>query len=479
MSYYHTHRPQQFADLIGQEPIVIVLKEALRAKRLAHAYLFAGERGTGKTTTARLLAKAVNCEGRIKNDQLLDDIEPCNDCSICQAINRASCLDVVEIDAASNRGIEEIRQLKEQIRFKPQEARKKVFIIDEVHMLTKEAFNALLKTLEEPPEELLFILATTEVHKLPATVISRCQRFDFQSPSALVISQYLERICRCEAIEASTPALAQIAQLAHGSFRDATTLLEQLAVSKKKVSLESVIEIFGLAPHELLSRYLASLAGQEDKVLLADLGLYFSKGGSGQAFLDQLFDELDRELKSDTLPGKAMLLLKSLVELKQQVKYSPISQLPLLAAVATSQSAPSHIASQLSGKEQPQKPKPPADIEPKNPALHQVEVAKQIPPAKLPATRLADDWQKTIDKLMEAKQSSLVAILRTAEPLTWQPPILRVAVQFKFHADQLTRQKNRAILESALDECFGCPVELKLEVQAMSDLAAVVEEIAL
>src|SRR5512136_808315 len=202
--FYRKWRPQTLADVVGQEPVTRTLANALATGRVAHAFLFCGPRGTGKTSTGRILAKALNCLTNGKG-------EPCNSCSMCQAFNEGRALDLVEIDGASNRGIDEIRDLREKINFAPNVARFKVYIIDEVHMLTEPAFNALLKTLEEPPPHAIFILATTEVHKVPLTILSRCQRFDFRRlPQAAVVNK-LEDICGHEGIKAEPQALALIA----------------------------------------------------------------------------------------------------------------------------------------------------------------------------------------------------------------------------------------------------------------------------
>lgn len=512
MSFYHRYRPQQFSHLVGQEHVSRILQEALRSDRLAHAYLFCGTRGTGKTTTARLLAKAVNCGQLTKKD-----MEPCNACDLCQAIASDSCLDVVEIDAASNRGIEEIRQLQDQIRFRPQLAARKVVIIDEVHMLTKEAFNALLKTLEEPPSYLLFVLATTEPHKLPATVISRCQRFDFMTPGTTAISQYLSRIAEAEKLKIEEPALTRLAELAHGSFRDSSTILEQLATSGQSITLELVVTNLGLPAEELLDRYLAALGGQDDSSLVADLQHYFNRGGNPAAFIDAACYRLESQL----VAGQAMAasrVLSRLARMKYQLRYVPSGQLPILAAlsdetpvVSNAGSVPSKntentaLTGNVSANKTALPPVPPVTIsvpvaqkvevaaaapspEPAKPPVIMgepssdtetvtVQVAEQVPPAELPEGSLTDRWQLALEKLITDSQSSMVAILRTAKPLGWQPPVLRIGVQFPFHADQLGRTKNRGILEAVMSDCLGSPVRVELEVLPANDLASAVSEI--
>lgn len=223
MSYralYRVWRPQRFSDIVGQQHVTRTLQNALQQKRFSHAYLFSGPRGTGKTSAAKVMAKAVNCEQG-------PGPEPCNACTSCQHITEGSLLDVVEIDAASNRGVDEIRDLRDKVKYAPTEVRTKVYIIDEVHMLTPEAFNALLKTLEEPPRHVLFILATTEPYKLPLTIISRCQRFDFHRVGAQDMVTRLAYICEQESIQIEQSALFVIARMAEGGLRDALSLLDQ------------------------------------------------------------------------------------------------------------------------------------------------------------------------------------------------------------------------------------------------------------
>ncbi|WP_058300975.1 DNA polymerase III subunit gamma/tau [Gorillibacterium timonense] len=239
IALYRSWRPQTFADVVGQAHVVRTLQNALKENRLSHAYLFNGPRGTGKTTLARLLAKAVNCERG-------PAVEPCNECDACRRIAEGSVIDVLEIDAASNRGVDEIRDLRDKTKYSPTEVRRKVYIIDEVHMLTTEAFNALLKTLEEPPEHVMFILATTEPHKLPATIISRCQRFDFRRVSTEEQTDWLERICRTEGFVADRDALQYIAKLSEGGMRDAVSLLDQISsYSDERITYQTVVTITG------------------------------------------------------------------------------------------------------------------------------------------------------------------------------------------------------------------------------------------
>ncbi|HET7012010.1 MAG TPA: DNA polymerase III subunit gamma/tau [Anaerolineales bacterium] len=261
---YRKWRPRSWDEVVGQDHVIQTLRHAVRSQRLAHAYLFAGPRGTGKTTTARLLAKAANC--------LADDpaARPCNACAPCQAINEGRFLDLIEIDAASNTSVDDVRDLRDKINFSPNEGRYKVYIVDEVHMLSTAAFNALLKTLEEPPSHVLFILATTEVHKIPATVLSRCQRHEFRRVPVAVMIEHLRQRCEAEGLNAEPSALALIARQATGSLRDAISLLDQLASTDEKVTLERAEQVLGTASGETVRLVAEAISGgQVDRGLTA------------------------------------------------------------------------------------------------------------------------------------------------------------------------------------------------------------------
>ena len=266
MSYvalYRTWRPQDFDGLVGQDHIRTALTNALEMGKIAHAYLFTGPRGTGKTSTARILAKALNCEKG-------PTAHPCNECNNCKQITAGSSMDVIEIDAASNRGIDEIRQLRERVSFAPVNCRYKVYIIDEVHMITTDAFNALLKTLEEPPEHVVFILATTEPQKIPATIHSRCQRYDFHRVGVEDIAKHLAKVAKGSGIDADADALHLMAIQADGGMRDAVSLLDQCAVMDKKVTALTVRQVLGIVGRESL-RKLVTLLGRQD--LTGSLGV--------------------------------------------------------------------------------------------------------------------------------------------------------------------------------------------------------------
>lgn len=265
---YRLYRPQKFAEFVNQETVKRTLQNAILSNRIAHAYLFAGTRGTGKTTMARLFAKTINCTDPKKTKM---SIEPCGQCPSCLDIERGKSMDLIEIDAASNRGIDEIRELKEGIKFAPVKTRYKVFIIDEVHMLTTPAFNALLKTLEEPPEHALFVLATTDAEKLPATILSRVQRFDFKRLSGKDIAQKLTQIAQKEKIDIEPQATMLLSRLADGSIRDAESLLSQLVAfsADKKITLDEVEQVIGALRFEKIQRFLSDLARQDSRAAIA------------------------------------------------------------------------------------------------------------------------------------------------------------------------------------------------------------------
>ncbi|OGO77188.1 MAG: hypothetical protein A2Y23_01820 [Clostridiales bacterium GWB2_37_7] len=292
---YRKWRPRKFEDVFGQEHVTETIKNEIKSNKISHAYLLCGTRGTGKTSTARLLAKAVNCSKRV-------DFDPCDSCNSCISINEGSSIDVIEIDAASNRGIDDIRNLREAIKFTPTMGKYKVYIIDEVHMLTNEAFNALLKTLEEPPAYVMFILATTEPHKLPATILSRCQRFDFKRISIQNIMNHLSAICKHEGMEAEDAALRIIARNADGAMRDALSILDQCAVyAGKNISERTVLEVLGISGDQhLMEIGEAILLGDASKSIL---------------IIDELSDggkDINQFIKDITAHYRNLLMIKIL-----------------------------------------------------------------------------------------------------------------------------------------------------------------------
>lgn len=282
VALYRKWRPKSFADLVGQEHISKTLANAILSEKVGHAYLFSGPRGTGKTSTAKIFAKALNCEQG-------PTPEPCNECSACKKINEGSSMDVFEIDAASNRGIDEIRDLRETVKFAPVDGRYKVYIIDEVHMLTAEAFNALLKTLEEPPAHVVFILATTEAHKVPATIQSRCQRYDFKRITVDHIQNRLSVIAAATGLQADDEALKIIAVHADGGLRDALSILDQCAaLADKVIDVDTVRRILGLVGHEWIWKLTEALADRSAATILKILTALLDEGKDVKQILAEM-----------------------------------------------------------------------------------------------------------------------------------------------------------------------------------------------
>lgn len=346
---YRKHRPQAFDEVVGQEHVVNAIRNSLKLERIAHAYLFSGPRGVGKTTMARLIAKALNCLNK-KN-------RPCNSCVSCNSFNESRAMDLIEVDAASNRGIDEIRELREGVRFVPTQGQYKIYIIDEVHMLTKEAFNALLKTLEEPPAHAVFVLATTEIEKVPATIISRTQHYEFRRPGIAQITERLEMIAKKERVTLDPDANQLIAIAAEGGIRDAESILGQImAVEDKTITVEIVENILGLPKREMAKKIFFAIAKKDPLSALAvvqeltDAGhdlIYVSKLLM-RYFRSAMLLKTDASLKSfivnDFLPDEMECIITNLptfttsqlshavttiFQNMQQFKKSPIPQLSL------------------------------------------------------------------------------------------------------------------------------------------------------
>ncbi|MCC7129878.1 MAG: hypothetical protein B6D39_12505 [Anaerolineae bacterium UTCFX2] len=283
---YRKWRPQTWDAVVGQQHVVQTLHNALAADRIAHAYLFAGPRGTGKTTTARLLAKAVNC----LNADL--SARPCGECEHCQAVEQGRFLDLIEIDAASNTSVEDVRDLRDKINFLPNQGKYKVYIVDEVHMLSTAAFNALLKTLEEPPTHAIFVLATTEAHRIPATVLSRCQRHEFRRIPVVEIIQHLEQVAQSESIQVEAEALALIARQSTGAMRDAISLLDQLASTGQTITLAWVQEALGTAASQAVLTLVDALIEKDPACLLDTVHTALDSGSDPRQFARQIVDYL-------------------------------------------------------------------------------------------------------------------------------------------------------------------------------------------
>ncbi len=294
-------RPQTFDQVVGQRPIVKTLQNSLKRNRVAHAILFSGVRGVGKTTLARIMAKAINCQSK-------DEIRPCNTCNSCKEITAGSALDLIEIDGASNRGIQEIRELKEKIKFMPTSCKYKIIIIDEVHMLTTEAFNALLKTLEEPPEHVHFMFATTELHKIPITILSRCQQYELKRIPATELSDHFNALATSEGVEIDPPALSLIVREAEGSVRDGLSLLDQVfSFGEKHITTQDVTEVLGLVDRDILLNLTGALLSGDRAASLQSLENIFAFGMDIKRFCSDLL-ECFRTLLLTKIDGCADLI---------------------------------------------------------------------------------------------------------------------------------------------------------------------------
>jgi DNA polymerase III subunit gamma/tau len=294
-SLYRRHRPGSFDEVVGQQHVVRTLRNAVEQGKVHHAYLFVGSRGTGKTSMAKILARSLNCERGGPT------VTPCGECESCVTIAAGTSVDVIEMDAASNRSVDDVRDLRERVAYAPAGGHWKVYILDEAHMLTKEAWNAFLKTLEEPPPNTVFVLATTESHKVMATIADRCQRFDFQRPSLEQISEVLNRVAATESIELDEGATAMIARSASGSFRDALGTLDQLvAFGGSQVSLESVLEVLGAADAELLFEAVDAVAAEDPKAVLLGVERMARSGRDPSQFARDLLGHLRHLLVTQT-----------------------------------------------------------------------------------------------------------------------------------------------------------------------------------
>jgi len=444
---YRQYRPQKFAELVGQDHITDILKRAIEGDKLTHAYLFYGPRGTGKTTTARLLAKRVNCQKPIA-------AEPCGKCDSCQALVKGAHVDVIEIDAASNRGIDDIRALRDRVSLVPAMGSYKIYIIDEVHMLTREAATALLKTLEEPAEKVLFVLATTELHKVLPTILSRCQVFRFRRATPEAMKGRLETLLRKEKRQAEAAAIEFVIDRADGCYRDAESMLGQaLTLQAGELKQDVLVEWLGLPPREMLENFLAALLAGESGSAVAVIDQAYGEGYD----LDQWLQESIRSARDKALANNADMarwsqIVRVLLQALQDLAYVPEPMIALHLAILT--------VCSTTGKT----PKEEVVPEVKQPA-RTAAPERPVPAVARPATKVVKTsangasqvvavWDRLITGI---KENNPVAstFLRAVEPITWSDGVVTMRANFSLHKTFFDKPENKKLVGEKLGELLN------------------------
>ena len=506
--FYRKWRPQRLDQVVGQEAMAQTLRNAVAQGKTAHAYLFCGPRGTGKTSTARILAKAVNCDAPQSG-------EPDNTCESCVAINEGRALDLIEIDAASNRGIDDIRSLREKVHFAPSEARHKLYIVDEAHMLTEPAFNALLKTLEEPPPYAIFVLATTEVHKVPLTIISRCQRFDFRRIPLEAAEARLAKLCQDEGVEAAPKALAIIARSSAGSLRDAENLLEQALVSYgSPLNEDQVRDLLGLSSDEKAVELVGHVVGGAVKEGLGVINQVAGDGVDLRQFHRSLMehlraalllksgaaaslgypDELKERLKLVVEGASMERLVRALnIFAAAELRRDSASPLPLeLALVESSLSpavpaaapAPAAAASPAPAAprasraapkiEPPAMPKPPSVSRPP-PRANELGPPADEPHEKPsdPLQRLESQWESIVKSLRteKGKRFNLAALLRSSTEREVEDGTITLKYSHTSHLERMQEELEDPRAGKVLRDAFAGAMEGPYEIRASADSA--------
>lgn len=490
--FYRKWRPQSFRDVCGQEHIKKTLENAISERKVAHAYLFTGPRGTGKTTMARLLAKALNCE-QIDYKTKSGSFEPCNECPSCKEISDGQSLDVIEIDAASNRGIEEIRELREKVKFAPVRSPFKVFIIDEVHMLTREAFNALLKTLEEPPKHVIFILATTEPHKILPTIISRCQRYDFRKGNLSEIVGKLSEVSKEEKIKLDQEAVKLIARMADGSFRDALSLLDQIASVtgiKKSVSDKDVQVALGLADHQNVKQFFEFLVLGNVSGIVNLLNMIVDSGCDMVTFCNQMIDRVRSMILVKSGVEKMIIAtdwtdeewielanlaikfqIQELIELLDgfvaavgDIKRSPIEQMPLeILAIEWMQKNGKILEEgkklSIVYEDEPVKVQDLVKV-PIDETVVNVDAVSSLGEKVEEVSNQGEVWVSVVDKV-KPQNHSLYTLLKDAHLKVIDNEKAVVGVRFRFHSERMYDLKNRKLIEDAIESVCGRSLRLE------------------
>jgi DNA polymerase III subunit gamma/tau len=459
VSYYQKYRPEKIADL-DLESVRRELTKILGGDKIGHAYFFVGPRGSGKTSAARILARVVNCEKSEKKYQ-----EPCGECEACKAIKKQAAVDVIEIDAASHRGIDDIRDLRERVKLAPVILRKKVYIIDEVHMLTNEAFNALLKTLEEPPAGVMFVLCTTESHKVPETIVSRCVRVIFSKASPDEIRRSLAKVVKGEKLEIEDGALELLAMSVDGSFREGHKLLEQLAAEGKKIKAETVREGLGLAAVGEIDRLMKEVEAGEVKKVSAGV-MELEKGGiDALALIRECLEYWQTKIRELVMEGKRIgkferEMVGGLVGLAAQVKGVAVPFLPI--EVFLLEMAQKQGAQEVREKGEETKEK---EEDEKDDLKGKLEVKESEEPFKVERVEIKRGKCVGFDQVMETwsqyltnltpKNHSVAGLLRSAKPKKVEDNCLIIEVFYKFHKEQLEQEVKRAMLEEEAARLWG------------------------
>jgi DNA polymerase-3 subunit gamma/tau len=461
---YRKYRPQVFGEVFGQEHIIETLKKALELDRVAHAYLFTGARGVGKTTVARILAKAVNC--------LADKNKPCGKCANCKSISEGKFMDLIEIDAASNRGIDEIRQLRDKIQFAPSVGKKRVYIIDEVHMLTREAFNALLKTLEEPPEHTIFIFATTEAHKVPVTVLSRCQRFDFQLADEDLIKTSLKKVAAAEEFAIADEVVDLIARTSGGSFRDSQSLLDQLSshLVGSSVSLEQALNVLNLTSVQEVDNFIGLLQQRKAGEAIDLIEKLKNKGINFADFLAMTIIEVRRILIKKIKAGEQCVweseVLQQLIDAQGQMKISPVESLPLELAVygiCLAEEKADQVIANGSAKG-------------KAAVKDEAGSVKPAPPRPPKKPVMSKDLKMAIVDEVSTRKKTLGTLLATCSISEGKGEIT-ITTEYPFHRDTITREQNLLLIEEVVGTIMDQRVKINCQVQKEEDIEEEIDSV--